>query len=95
MFIVLLKFAASPERAKALMQEHLLWLQRGFDEGAFVLAGSLAAGQGGAIIAHNVSREQLRQRVDDDPFVGQGVVRPEIVEIKPSRLDERLAFLAA
>ena len=35
----------------------------------------------------------LQSRVNADPFVAQNVVSAEIVEIAPSRADERLKFL--
>ncbi len=47
MFIVLLKFADNKAKAGELMDGHNAWLARGFDDGVFLLAGSLAGGQGG------------------------------------------------
>ncbi len=93
MFVVLLKFGDDKARAGELMDGHNAWLARGFDDGVFVLAGSLAAGQGGAIVAHGESRADLECRVADDPFVADNLVRAEIVEIAPARADERLQFL--
>jgi hypothetical protein len=31
--------------------------------------------------------------VDEDPFVAEGIVSAEILEVAPTRLDDRLAFL--
>jgi TetR/AcrR family transcriptional repressor of nem operon len=91
MFIVLLKFAANRARAGELMEGHKAWIERGFDDGVFLLTGSLRQGQGGAIVAHNTSLPDLQRRVDDDPFVAEGVVGAEILDIATSRADERLA----
>ena len=93
MFIVLLKFAANKARAGELMEGHKAWIERGFDDGVFLLTGSLRLGQGGAIVAHNTSLPDLQRRVDDDPFVAEGVVGAEILDIATSRADERLASL--
>jgi len=94
MFIITLRFA---DKAKAppLMDGHNAWIRRGFDDGVFLLVGGLAPSAGGAIIAHGVSREAVEARVQDDPFVAEGVVTAEILEIAPGRTDERLTFLAA
>jgi len=92
-FIVLLKFAASKSQAPQFMEGHKRWLQSGFDDGVFLLAGSLAASQGGAIMAGGITRQALEQRVSEDPFVAEGVVSAEIIEIEPSRAGERLNFL--
>jgi uncharacterized protein YciI len=94
MFVVLLEFAAQRGRASELMDRHKAWIQRGFDDGVFVLAGSLQPQRGGAIVAHNTSLAALQSRVADDPFVAHGVVSAQVLEITPSRTDERLkAFL--
>ncbi|NMO18404.1 hypothetical protein HPC49_45835 [Pyxidicoccus fallax] len=93
MFTVLLKFSGNRGNAKTFMVDHQAWLQRGFDDGVFLLAGSLEPHQGGAILAHNVSLAQLQSRVNEDPFVREDVVHAEIVEITPSKVDARLAFL--
>lgn len=94
MFFVQLKFA-DKSLAGQFMEGHKAWLQRGFDDGVFLLAGSLQPNLGGGIVAHDTSLEDLQSRVDDDPFVAEGVVSAEIVEMTPARADERLSFLLA
>jgi uncharacterized protein YciI len=93
MFVVLLKFSGNKGRATELIDGHKRWLQRGFDDGVFLLAGNLQPQRGGGIVAHNTSLPDLQSRLNDDPFVAENVVRAEILEIAPSRADERLKFL--
>jgi uncharacterized protein YciI len=95
MFIVLLRFAGNKGQAQQFMQGHKEWLSRGFEDGVFLLAGSLQPNLGGGIVAHNTSLSALQSRVNDDPFVAERVVSAEILEIAPSKFDERLKFLAA
>jgi uncharacterized protein YciI len=90
MFVVLLEFAAQRGRAGELMDGHKAWIQRGFDDGVFLLAGNLQTQRGGAIVAHNTSLAALQSRVAEDPFVAHGVVSAQVLEITPSRTDERL-----
>lgn len=94
MFVITLRFA---DKAKApqYMDGHNAWIKRGFDDGVFLLVGSLQPSAGGAILAHNSARADIEARVQDDPFVAEGVVTAEILEIAPGRTDERLAFLKA
>lgn len=94
MFVIALRFA-DKTKAPALMEGHNAWIKRGFDDGVFLLVGSLRPNAGGAIVAHNVSFAEIEARVQDDPFVAQGVVRAEILDIAPGRTDDRLAFLNA
>ena len=93
MFIVLLKFSTNKAKAGQFMDGHKAWLKRGFDDGVFVLAGSLQPNMGGGIVAHNVALPDLQTRVSGDPFVAENVVSAEILEIAPSRADDRLSFL--
>jgi uncharacterized protein YciI len=94
MFVVLLKFAGDKGKAGQFIEGHREWIKRGFDEGVFLLVGNLQPNLGGGIVAHNTSLADLQSRVDADPFVAQKVVSAEILEITPSRADERLKFIA-
>ena len=93
MFIVLLKFSDNRGQAGQFIEGHKEWIKRGFDDGIFLLVGSLQPNQGGGIVAHNTSLADLQTRVNADPFVAENVVTADILEIAPSRTDDRLDFL--
>jgi uncharacterized protein YciI len=93
MFVVTLKFSDNKGQAGQFMEGHKEWIKRGFDDGVFLLVGSLQPSLGGGIVAHNTLLSDLQSRVNGDPFVAENVVRAEIFEIAPSRVDERLEFL--
>lgn len=93
MFIVLLKFSTNQGQARQFMEAHKDWVKRGFDDGVFLLAGSLEPDLGGGILAHRTSLSDLQRRVNDDPFVVENVVRAEIYELDPGRAEERMQFL--
>jgi uncharacterized protein YciI len=93
MFIVLLEFSENKRNASHWMKAHSEWIQRGFDDGVFLLVGSLLPTVGGAVVAHPTSREDLQRRVDADPFVVENVVKATILEVEPSKVDARLEFL--
>ena len=93
MFIVLLKFSSNKGQTNQFMEGHKEWIKRGFDDGVFLLVGSLQPNWGGGIVAHNTSLSDLQSRVNGDPFVAENVVSAEILEITPSKADERLKFM--
>jgi len=93
MFVVLLKFSDNQSKAPDYMDGHNAWLKRGFDDGVFLLAGSLQPGLGGGIVAHNSTLADIQSRVNDDPFVAENVVSAEILEIAAAKVDSRLDFL--
>jgi uncharacterized protein YciI len=95
MFLVLLKFSQNKLQASQWMDGHKAWLQSGFDDGVFLMSGSLSPHSGGAILAHGLSRDALEARVAADPFVVHKVVNAELIEIAASRADSRLNFLLA
>ncbi len=93
MFIILLKFSDNKGQVSQFMEGHKEWIQRGFDDGVFLLAGSLQPKLGDALVAHNTSQPDLQNRVNADPFAAENVVTAEILEIDPARVDARLKFL--
>lgn len=95
MFIVLLRFSDNRQRASELMDGHNQWIRQGFDDGVFLLVGSLQPGQGGTVLAQSDSRQALEARVNQDPFVIEQVVTAEILEVDPKKADARLEFLLA
>lgn len=94
MFVILLKLAGAKDKASALMEAHKAWIAQGFEDGAFVLVGTIQPGLGGVLIALGESRGAIEARVAQDPFVAEGVVSAAILEIAPGRVDERIALLS-
>lgn len=95
MFLVTLTFGPNKAEAKTHMAGHNAWIQKGFDDGVFLVTGNLAPHEGGGVLAHGIDRETLEARLQDDPFVTHDVVVAKIIELVPGRTDPRLDFLAA
>ncbi len=93
MFVILLKFSENKSKASEFMEGHNAWIQQGFEDGIFLLVGSLQPGLGGSVIAHNTALSELQERVNNDPFVAENIVSAEILEIDAKKADERLSFL--
>ena len=93
MFVVFLKFSDNKGNAGHFMEGHNAWIKTGIEDNIFLVVGSLQPSLGGAIIAHNVTLDDLEDRVKKDPFVEENVVTAEIHEISPAMTDERLSFL--
>ena len=93
MFIILLKFSTNKAQAGQFMERHNSWLRDGFEKGIFLLSGSIQPKAGGAVLAHNATLEQIQAIISEDPFVAEGVVTAEIVEVAASRSIPELKFL--
>jgi len=95
MFIILLRFSENRSKASEFMDGHNQWIQQGFEDGIFLLVGSLQPSLGGSVIAHNTVLSELQDRVNNDPFVAENIVSAEILEIDAKKADERLSFLVS
>lgn len=93
MYIVTLTLTTQKSKAPEFMADHNAWIARGFDDGVFLLVGSLKPQGGGAILAIGTDLASLEQRVAEDPFVQKGIAKSHIQELSPWRTDARLAFL--
>ncbi|WP_373413811.1 YciI family protein [Ensifer aridi] len=95
MFITFLRFAENRMAASEFMAAHNAWIAQGFAEGVFLCVGSLQPAAGGAILAHEESRDAYDARIAADPFVVQGIVTAETYEIDPKRTVSALDFVKA
>lgn len=93
MFLITLTLTEKKAEAAAHMELHNAWISKGFEDGMFILVGSLQPQGGGAILAISSDRSEVEERVAADPFVREGIVTAHIQEIVPGRTDQRLSFL--
>jgi uncharacterized protein YciI len=72
------------ERDPGMIAAHRQFLQRGYEEGRFLLSGPSVPPTGGVLIARAESREQLDQFLADEPFCKARLMRfSKIVEFNP------------
>ena len=72
----------SQEEMKKAIAEHLVFLQRGFDEGWMLLSGPKAQGGGGVILMKAESLESVTEYLSKDPLLTSGTQDYKIVEFK-------------
>lgn len=94
MFIVTLTLTEKKSKAPEFMEAHKAWIAKGFNDGIFVLVGSLKPQGGGVILAIGSDRASIEDRVSEDPFVVKGVATPHIQEVSPGRVASELSFLS-
>jgi uncharacterized protein YciI len=93
MYVISLTFTCPLEQIEPIAPAHGAWLKTYYDKGVFLLSGRQVPWRGGMILAHGVDRPDLMRILDDDPFLRHGLATHDVVAFKPSRSDERLAFL--
>ncbi|WP_299592804.1 hypothetical protein [uncultured Tateyamaria sp.] len=65
MYIITLTLGDQKSKAPDFMAGHNDWIARGFDDGVFLLVGSLKPQGGGAILANGTDLASLEQRLGD------------------------------
>ncbi|GHA76838.1 YciI family protein [Streptomyces termitum] len=91
MFVLELTYTAPVERADALMEAHLAWLDAQYAAGVFLASGRKNPRDGGVILAAGVDRAEIERIAAADPFSAEGVCAYRITEFYASRTVEGLA----
>ena len=93
MFVIVIRYKVPLTQIDAALEGHRLWLDRGFNDGVFILAGPQNPRTGGVIMAHNTTREELLARLSEDPFSKKGLSDFELIDMVVRKTDPRLEFL--
>jgi len=93
MFVIVIRYKVPLSQIDSALADHRGWLDKGFNDGVFILAGPQNPRTGGVIMAHNTTREDLLTRLSEDPFNRLGLSDFEIIDVAARKTDPRLEFL--
>lgn len=85
MFIILLHYIQPLAVVESHIQEHRAWLDKQYRAGFFLASGPQIPRIGGAILARNLSREELDAVLAEDPFYREGVAQYQVVVFTPNK----------
>src|SRR5580692_5167161 len=72
------------QRDPAMIAAHRVFLQRGYDEGRFLLSGPSVPPTGGVLVARAESLDALNAWLAEEPFCKAGLMRfAKIIEFNP------------
>ncbi len=91
--LILLEYVRPLGEVDALMEAHVAFLERGFAEGVFLVAGRREPRTGGVILCRGIA-EDIEALAQTDPFVTSGVATVEVVEFKAGFAVDAIARLA-
>ncbi|MFB7636462.1 YciI family protein [Streptomyces sp. NPDC056149] len=91
MFVLELTYTAPLDRVDAALQDHVAWLERGYDAGHFIASGRKNPRDGGVIIATGTDRATVEKLTAEDPFVRAGVCTYRITEFVATKTAPALA----
>ncbi|MBX3593016.1 YciI family protein [Sphingomonas sp.] len=90
--VITLTYVAEIGAVDAQMAAHVAWLEQGFAQGLFLLAGRQVPRTGGMIVCRG-TRAEVEALATTDPFVTSGVAEFAVVEIAASFAADALAPL--
>jgi uncharacterized protein YciI len=90
--IITLTYRAPVEEIDKLLPAHVAWLEKGFDEGLFLIAGRQVPRVGGVILCRG-RRAEVEALAATDPFVTNGASDFSVTEVAASMAAPAIAAL--
>ncbi|MEU4266504.1 YciI family protein [Streptomyces sp. NPDC026092] len=91
MFVLELTYTGPVERADALLDAHVEWLDAQYAAGVFIASGRKNPRDGGIVLAAGVDRAEIEKIVAADPFTVENVCTYRITEFYATKTAEALA----
>lgn len=88
MFVAILTYVRPLEEIDALMGEHVRFLETHYDDGLLIASGRQVPRTGGVILIRSGSTKRVQSILAKDPFVVAGMATFELIEFRPSRMQE-------
>lgn len=88
MFIVELTYLADLSEIDAAMRAHMVFINKHYAAGTFVMSGRKIPRDGGIILALGESREQIEELMRQDPFCARGLASFRVIEFRVSQRAE-------
>lgn len=91
---ILIDYGPSIEAVDAQLKDHVAWLEKGFAEGVFLVAGRQDPRTGGVIVASG-RKAEAEALAATDPFITSGVATARVIQFNASFAAPEIAALLA
>lgn len=85
MFVIELIYKADLEDIDAHMRAHMAFLKTHYTAGTFLMSGRKVPRDGGIILAHGKSKDEIETIMKDDPFCKNGLAEFRVIEFRASQ----------
>jgi uncharacterized protein YciI len=92
--LILINYVVALDEVDRHMKPHIDWLERGYDEGLFLLSGRRNPRTGGVIVCRG-HKAEVEALAASDPFVTGGAATTEVIEFSASWAADDIAALLA
>jgi uncharacterized protein YciI len=92
--LILINYVVPLDEVDRNMKAHIAWLERGYDEGLFLLSGRRNPRTGGVIVCRG-RKAEVEALAASDPFVTSGAAAIEVIEFNASWAADAVAAILA
>ena len=89
MFVIEVSYLKSLAEIDQQLSAHRQFLDKYYAKDIFIASGAKVPREGGVILAHNISKEELEKIVSEDPFSIHGLAQYRIVEFEVTKKSNR------
>jgi uncharacterized protein YciI len=84
MYIISLNYIAPLDEVDSLLEEHVEFLKKQYQEEKFIASGRKVPRTGGIILARANNKEEINTIIKQDPFYIKGIAEYEVTEFVAS-----------
>jgi uncharacterized protein YciI len=84
-FVIELIYKAPLEDIDAHMRAHMAFLKTHYTAGTFLMSGRKVPRDGGIILAHGKSKDEIEAIMKEDPFCKNGLAAFRVIEFRASQ----------
>jgi len=92
--LIIVEYGLSIEAIDAQLKDHVAWLEKGFAEGVFLVAGRQDPRTGGVIVTRG-RKAEAEALAATDPFITSGVATARVIQFNASFAAPEIAALLA
>ena len=81
--LILINYVVPLDEVDRHMKAHIAWLERGYEQGLFLLSGRRNPRTGGVIVCRG-HKAEVEALAASDPFVATGAATVEVIEFNAS-----------
>lgn len=85
MFVLISRYLKPLDVVDAWLPEHRAFLDRHYAAHHVLTSGPQSPRNGGVIVTHEMTHEEVDAMLAEDPFVREGVSEYQVIEFKPTR----------
>lgn len=90
LFIVDLTYTAPLDEIDKALPDHVVFLNRNYENGTFLMSGPKSPRTGGVILAKSANLQSLLNVIETDPFLTRNLAKAQVTTFTPKMMSSPL-----